>query len=279
MFEAIREIGKKILGDNDDNLLDNLIREDLSPVIKGKKQHLITINYKLFDKVIDIDFEEISDNTAKNYLWVGNADAANSPQIYFTTNNLSYLLSQTIPNLIEITKKHSPMNKLLTLSLNELFKDLEFSGRGRYLINWEKVNVRGDELNILEGTGNKLKKEFDEYNQLSDATDEAKRKKIAKGKLLSKNLLKEIESKILEIIKSQKHFTKKEISLYTLKINDKLMVEEKEYQDLIVKEKIDSLFAQDRSNICSSVTKINLLLIVLGLQRQNRRLVAILPIR
>lgn len=236
MIEAIREIGKKVLGDNSDNLLDNLIREDLSLEIKGKKQHLVIINYRIFDKTIDIDFEEISDNTAKNYLWVGNADK-NNPQIYFTTNKLSYLLSQTIPNLIEKTEKHSPMNKLLTLSLNEMFKDLNFSGKCRYLIDWEKIKVSGEKLNILDGIDNKLKKEYDEYHQLPETTDEDKKKKIEKGKLLSKNLLKELESKILKIIKSQKHLLKKEISLYTLKINGRLMVEEKEYQELIVKEK------------------------------------------
>lgn len=251
MLEAIREMGKKILGDNAENLLDNLIREDLSPEIKGKKQHLVIINYRIFDKTIDIDFEEISDNTARKYLWVGNADAANSPQKYLTTNNLSYLLSQTIPNLIEITKKHSLMNNLLTLSLSEMFKDLEFSGRNRYLIDWAKVNILGEKLNIFSEVNNSLKKEYDEYTKLRKTAKEEKKEINDKEKYIFEKLLTEIESKILEIIKSKKHLTKKEIRLYTLKINDKLMVEEKEYQDLIVKEKIDSLFAQDRSNICS----------------------------
>ncbi|MBI4688927.1 MAG: hypothetical protein HY754_01435, partial [Nitrospirae bacterium] len=255
MLEAIREIGGKILADNSDNLLDNLIREDLTPEIKGKKQHLVIINYRIFDKVIDIDFEEISDNTAKKYLWVGNADAANSPQKYLTTNNLSYLLSQAVPNLIEITETHSPMNKLLTLSLNEMFKDLEFSGRNRYLIDWTKVNVIGEKLNIFCEVNNNLKKEYDEYTKLHKTAKEGKKEINDKGKYIAEKLLTEIESKILEIIKSQKRLTKKEIRLYTLKINDKLMVEEKEYQDLIVKEKIDSLFAQDRSNICFCCNK------------------------
>lgn len=232
MIEAIREIGKRILVNESGQLLDNLIREDLPTEVKDKKQHLVIINYKIFDKAIEIDFEEIKDDTAQRYLWLGDAPG-NDAQIYFTTKNLKYLLSQTIPNLIEKSSEKN-FHSLLREALKEMFFDLEFSGRDRYLLNWEKVKIFGKEIGIFDETDNKLKKEYNE-----------------RGKDIAPKLLNAIESKILDYIKSEKQLTKKEISLYTLKINDQLMVENREYQEIVLKEKIDSLFETSEKKVCS----------------------------
>lgn len=255
MLEAIREIGSKVLKSDTTDLLNNLVLE-LPSEIKGK--NIAIINYKIFDKSIDIDFEELKDDTSEKYLWVGNADAANSPQIYFTTNNMSYLISQTIPNLVQITLENSSLKKLLHLVLKEMFIDLEFSGRGRYLLDWKKVNVLGEKLQVFDDSvdGPKLKKEYEEYVNLSEILekeqdDKKKKEKTEKGKDLSKGLIKATESKIWESIKTKKQLTKKEVSLFTLKINDKLMINDEEYQEIIIKEKIDSLFEQDKKKACS----------------------------
>jgi CRISPR-associated protein Csh1 len=171
---------------------------------------------------------------------------------------MSYLLSQTIPNLVAITLENNPLNKLLRLVLKEMFADLKFSGRGRYLLDWKKVNILGEKLQVFDNSDDslKLKKGYEEYVKLSEIPekeqdDKKKKEKTEKGKDLSKGLIKAIESKIWESIKTKKQLTKKEVSLFTLKINDKLMIDDEEYREIIIKEKIDSLFEQDKKKTCS----------------------------
>jgi len=259
MIEAIKEIGKKILENKSGQLLDNLIREDLPTEIKDKKQHLMIINYKIFDKAIDIDFEEIKDDTAQRYLWIGDA-VGNAPQIYFTTKNLKYLLSQTIVNMIEKTPRKKELYNLLCLVRDEMFMDLGFLlRRNRYLLNWEKVKIFDKKIDIFTSPDGGLKKEYEEYKKLLNGLQEkqnVKRLEVEEAREMGgeivKNLLQAIEFKILDYIKSEKQLPKKDIRLYTLKINDQLMADNTGYQKIIVKEKIDSLFEENKKNFCSS---------------------------
>ena len=246
MIEAIREIGGKILEDDSEKLLENFILE-IPAEIKGRKLHLIIIDFKIFDKNIEIDFEEIKEDTSKKYLWVGNADAANSPQIYFTTNNLSWILSQTIPNQILELPSNTELSKLLHLCLKEMFIDLKCTVRERYLLNWNKIKVLGERIDIFDKTNN-LKKEYENYTKSSD-------KEKKKDKNISKKLLNAIDAKVWELIKTKKQFTKKDISLFTLKINGRFMIEEDEYRKVIVKKKIDSLFDNSNQKTCSCCNK------------------------
>jgi len=227
MLEAIREIGKKVLEGDSEKLLDNLIL-DPPKKIKDRKQHLIIIKFKTFDRLVDLDFEEIKGETAKNYFWVGNA-GANSPQIYFTTTKLSYLLSQTITNLIAKAPQVSKLKDLMVLTQNEIFYNLGFTGKYKYILDGEKVGFfeKGYVEKFLKNSPGK--KESDIFE----------------------SLLKQLESKVSDFIKLKTGLMKKDIILYTLAINERLMVEDKEYHEIIVKEKIDSLFKESKGKICS----------------------------
>jgi len=57
------------------------------------------------------------------YLWIGN-EPGNPPQWYVTTDNIEYLLSQTIPNLIAKLPKDSGLARLLTNCRDKFFVDL-----------------------------------------------------------------------------------------------------------------------------------------------------------
>lgn len=73
MIEAIKEIGEVILKNVTNvvptKILDSLTLDDLSPEVEGKRQHLVIINYDIFKKKIEIDFEEIKEDTSLKYLW------------------------------------------------------------------------------------------------------------------------------------------------------------------------------------------------------------------
>lgn len=235
MIEAIKEIGRIRLKGNGDisNVIDSLTL-DLPTEIKGKKQHFVILNYDIFDKQVDVDFEEINEKTSQAYLWVGNG-AGNNPQIYFTTDNVSYLISQTIPNLAEKTSKGSDLQKLMQLAIKEIFYDLKLSGRYRYILDIEKIRLaeEGYLTKLLE----KIKKE---------TSDE---------KEIFRNILKDVEAKVISYIKSKTSLAQKDIGLYTLKINGKFMTDNKDYQELIANIKIDSLF-DERKGACSSCNNV-----------------------
>jgi len=234
MLEAIREIGNEILGDDidsKDNLLENLTLE-CPETIRGRKQHIVIINYNAVDKCIDVEFEEVSEETPKKYLWVGSADGSNSDQIYFTvrTNNIGHLLSQTIPNLLKRASENGAFYARLKMARDDLFRDLGFAKRNRYVLNGEKLGLleEGYIAKCLENGRREGKKDKDLF------------KKIVK--LLEKNLMK--------LIKNRTHLSKKEVALFSLRINNQPMADNPEYQSIIIKEKIDSLFQKDKK-VCS----------------------------
>ncbi|MEW6009507.1 MAG: TIGR02556 family CRISPR-associated protein [Candidatus Omnitrophota bacterium] len=237
MIEAIKEIGRIRLKGNGDisNVIESLTL-DLPSEIKGKKQHLVILNYDIFDKQLDINFEEINEKTSQTYLWVGN-EAGNNPQIYFTTDNVGYLISQTIPNLAEKIPKESDLRKIMQLAIKEIFYDLKLSGRYRYILDVSKIKTTEGIRLAEEGYLTKLL--------------EKTKKETKDEKEIFKHILKDIESKVVSNIKSKTSLAQKDIGLYTLKINGKFMKDNKDYQELIAHIKIDSLF-ENGKGACSS---------------------------
>lgn len=231
MIEAIQGIGKRLKG----SLLENLAL-DLSSEIK-QKQHIVIIDYKIFDRRIDVDFREIDEDTKSQYLWVGTADGANSPQIHFTTKNLGYLLSQTIPNLIEKAENGGSLKGLLDLTLKDIFCDLSFTTRFsyRYILDGQKMGIFKDKS---DENYKKYLSCLEEAEKIKGLEEPKKRRE--KEKDTFKELLRILETGIYDYIKEKRGLKKKEIGLFTLKINGRLMVEDEEYRKIVVKEKIDS---------------------------------------
>jgi len=235
MLEAIREIGAEIIKGTDVDLIDNLIL-DFPPEVKKVKQHIVILNYDVFDKTIKFEPQEISDQIRQDYLWVGSADASRSPQIYFTVkaNNVGHLLSQAIPNVLQRCEKGGELYSLLHLAREELFIDLKFSGKNKYILNGEKVGL------LEKGHIKRCLREGKNENKKDNA--------------IFKEILKSLEAGLLKRLKSEIRFTKKEIGLITLKINGRIMAQKDEYRSIIVKEKIDSIFHENKK-ICSCCNK------------------------
>jgi CRISPR-associated protein Csh1 len=229
MLEAIREIGSKIITDEASALkaIESLVESSDNPKVKGKK--VIILDFNIFEKKLAIDFEEVKDETPLEYLWL-RTEAGRTPPIYFTSEKLSYLISKVIPNIFNKISKNSELGKLLKLVIGEIFYDLGLSKEYKYILDIEKFRI------VEKGYIGKL-------------LDNSKKKNIKESDIFD-FVLKNISSKVSEYI-INKGFSKKDFGLFTLKINGKLMAENKEYKELIAKEKIDSLFGKMRK-ICSA---------------------------
>lgn len=228
MIEAIREIGKIIIKNDRDisKVIDALVEP--SGDIKGDK--VIILNINIFEKQLEVDFEDIKEETPKKYLWFG-TEPGNSPQIYFTTDKLEHLITQTIPNIINKLPKDSELSKLLRIVIKDIFYNLNLSKEDKYVVNIEKLGLV-------------------EKGYLEKLIDKAQKTKNGKSDIF-KFIHKEIESKVIGYIINKTKFAKKELGLYTLKINNRFMSDEEEYKKFVVKVKIDSLFGKAQ-RICSS---------------------------
>jgi len=98
MIEGIKEIGDIIISQGPEKFLESLALNVPSKKQK-KEQYIVIIEFDTAKGTINFEREEIKEDTPRKYLWVGNAKS-NNPQDRFTTNNLKYLISQTIPNFI-----------------------------------------------------------------------------------------------------------------------------------------------------------------------------------
>lgn len=235
MLEAIKEIGEIRLGEEvkESDILESLLDDPPKPKKEDIELHTVILNYNTFDRQIGIEFEAIKDDTSQRYLWLGEL-SRNTPRFYFTTTNLDYLISQVIPNLHEKADKESSLYKALNRVIDSMFYYLGLPGRYKFVLNIEKCGL------AEEGYMAKLLKKIEESKS-----------KDLKDSEIFKDVIKDIRDKMDEFINQQTPLKKKDIGLYTLKINDNLMVEDEEYQKIAIKEKINSLFDEEKRKVCS----------------------------
>lgn len=215
MIEVIREVGRRSL------LTTNTIVEGLTLPVpkekKGKKQHIVIIDFNLQKKDINLSIKEVSDQTPLEYLWVGNADGANSPQWYGTTTNVEYLLNQTIPNLLQLWPKNDQYYQKLEQILKTFFLPL-------------KITKRSDE-----------RYKFVANPSLFNGEISSTEAKAAKS---------EIVKLFHTYLKEQYSYMPEDIALYTLSIDGELLVDHPTYQSLILNEK-ETVFEEGTEGICS----------------------------
>jgi len=164
VIESIYQIGRAILeeGGGRRTVLESLAD---SPPADGKGKSYIAIlkldtaRWKLGVELRELGGEK---NTAARYLWLGNAPAAMDDQDRLTTNNLVYLVSQTIPNLLmegRLDPASALYGKLKRLK-DELYLDLgepsELGTKGggayrRYRYFWDvgRLGIEGPGLEEL----------------------------------------------------------------------------------------------------------------------------------
>lgn len=241
MIEAFYYIGKELLSTelDQEKFLEYLTLE-LNKEKNKKKQHVVLL--KIINEQnssqyrLEIDFTEVSENSAREYLWVGNAPSANSEQDRLTTNNLEYLVSQTIPNLIKNLPDNSELkNNLKTLQENIFFDlgDKEEIGSketqyNRYRFIWD-LSKFGLNLTPEEVKG-KIKNE--------DPKNKAKK------------AVKIVADELMKHIKEKTKLSQAEIALFTIFLNDNLLSQDKDYKKYLYDRLINEVFEEAKEGIC-----------------------------
>lgn len=230
MLEAIREIGSVVLKNGDSELLKELTVE-----IKRSKnsQYIVIADINTETYKVIFEIEELKKESAIRYLWVGNASAPQGSQWRVTTNSIEYLCSQCLPSLYEILNEGELKEKLKKILDNDIVSFSNNIGK-RYRYVWDLTKMGIDES-------------FDAQKLEADTLNNTKSKKDLEKKLVSQ------VAKIIEnYIKQKFDLNKKdEISLYTLKIDGEFVCDNKDYIDLIFKDKIDDIFKNSSEGICS----------------------------
>lgn len=288
MIEAIRNIGEFMNAkEGKEKLLENLCiklplnrpnnkREDI-------KQHIVTLNFDEAKGKIVCEIEEVKEESGKQYLWLGN-NPGNKPQIFFTSKNIEYLFEDSIANIQE--KVGGSLKESLKKVLTEFF----ISENGNYTIKPEKFIFVDEKKKFIEdklGTvKNRLetantKKEIDSIikdikNICADieekfeispksSSEDLKNKILSKLDELNRLDIKEILLKIYNDKKKRKKFiedlldtkslTTDSVSIYSIKLNNDLLITREEYRTMLFYEKIDCLFDINNKNYKKNLLK------------------------
>lgn len=247
------------------------------------KQYVIFLNFNLQTEKIEISFEKVNagdKDSAVKYLWVGNNPGAKE-QIFLTTDNPVYLLTKTLYNVKKRTS--GDFNRDIKQILDNFFKE-NIIDVSKFNFLDEKTRNIEERINKIKESvvtfdtkkdvNDKLKelksicKELDEkYDIISEGNVEEIKNKVVsicnelKSLDIKRKLIENYKKDILKRAKSGgnkreillindffsiKSFSNFNVSIYTLKLNGKTLVDNQEYKDMVYYEKISCLF--DRSN-------------------------------
>jgi CRISPR-associated protein Csh1 len=238
LLTAIRDIGDGLLGESDDRLLDvmtiNIPVKDAKKT--GTKQYVVIVKFDTESCSISFGLSELKENSSKRFLWVGNASGPSSFQWLATTNNLNFLCSQTLPSLYDRLDEKSALRQKIGSIIDNCYTSFSNNVGKRYRVIWDL-----DKLGIKEDFNpQKLEEEI-------------------KAKNKNKNI-KNIDQKLVEAVaKTIDEYTRKqlfldkndEIVLYTIKIDEDFICDDKDYKELIYQDKVGEIFQKSKKGICS----------------------------
>lgn len=235
MLESIIELGSAVLEKKD--RLSALLQE-VPAEKKGKKQHVCKIIFDTRNRKLTFDVnEEIDQDTARKYLFIGSADGPSSPQWYITSKGSSYILSELFPNLKEKGLFGNMVDKIIEGFYWKADEDLG-NKKYTYLLDVEKLGISLQSMNELK------------ENAL---------KEIKPGKKLLDLVVKEFEKWLAENFKCKTE----EIGLYTVIVDDYLLTDDEDYRQKVLESKSAGTSQKNNSstslqcNICGSFKNIS----------------------
>lgn len=234
MLEAIRKLGEIAMSSGQDFL--EALALPLPKTRAGKEQYLIIVKVDTQDGNVDFQPVKIDDSTAQRYVWVGNADGSASPQWYATTNNLSFLVGQTVPNLIKKLPDSDPLRADLQDFLDTMYYDMgpQSGMKNRYRYAWD-LQKMGMADAVGTTTADIYKDAIDKGNDIKKVADR-------------------VASAVLDYIKKRYSGSIKrdEIALWSLEINGKLVVDYSSYRAAVEREKIEVIYESAKDGTCSA---------------------------
>ncbi|HID55467.1 TPA: TIGR02556 family CRISPR-associated protein, partial [Candidatus Poribacteria bacterium] len=240
MIMGIKAIGEAIIKDMEDPqlYLVELLVDDL-PKPRGEKGYVLVLKINSDEPSLSLgigaEFSDPSPEISLRFLWVGNPTGANDDQDRLTTNNVEYLISQTIPNLIrEDRLREGELRYLLDKTFHAVFLDLEddnnplFKGqRRRYRYIWDLKRLGIERAH--------------EPEELKKAVLQSRDRKRG---------VKEVAKVLKNEIKSQLGIKPDDILLYTLEIDGRLVVQHPDYRRYIFKRLVGDIFTDAEEGVC-----------------------------
>ena len=236
MLDAMVEIGRLLHQTGGVGELEGYVQPMPASVGKGER-FVLALN--IDTSKAKVEFKpyrcEPSDRErlASRWLWIGNADGANSPQWTATTQNLPYLLSQTVVNLKGMLSGESVLHDTLAHVQKVFMVDLGpqpgAERRFRYVLN----------LPML----------LDDVAQSEwDASCEAARD--SNGVIRGKALIPQI-TQLAWADRQLRNYSQRTVLLFSLCIDDNPIVKDPEYRKLVVRNKIDAVFGDGVNGVCT----------------------------
>jgi len=232
MLHALRDLGKIIIkevGQDPEKILSYFVdKSDYEDTARKESPLIFSLNFKTEEDCFTL--EEICEADSKSvekFLWIGNARSA-SPQNRLTTNNLSYLLSKTIPALLDI-RKGLPRNSTLTPILSGL--------RERFFRRAEEFGVKGKDGKALIIDIGKFKSFSEKLPSLSQTSD-------------FKELLKEMTNVLTNDLEQKIGSKVPKASLFTVYVDGEPLVKNSEYHRYIYNFYFQEPFEESRRGRC-----------------------------
>lgn len=220
MIEAIRKIGIPLAELSIEEQAEALI----VPVVLSEENRIVILDFDINNEQVSINILPITEDTVKEYFYIGTADGPSSPQWMLTGTKPDYIISQSIPSLLKIIED-CELKNYLELVLEKFYYDygVQESSKERYrrILNVEKF------IGLSE---------MEKYYKDSE-----------------KDIKKTVSnvSKELAIYISKKYEVKtKNIKLWTLTINGEIIQQREEYKKLAWELK-EAHFEKSRKGICS----------------------------
>lgn len=223
MQEGIKQIGEAIY--DDDNAILSLIKDISYKDKKDNYLNIVQINFNTQKDKIEIkNYGEANKDSAKELLWIGTAPASSSPQWYTTGNKADYLISQAIPNIIN-------------MNIEGLSEDLKTILEQFYFDMGEQKGVNNKFRYILDT--NKIKGEFKDIEKVYKENDNDAKK-------TTNDFIKIID----QYIKESLDLKTKDIALYFLSIDNEILSQNEAYKEAIKEERY-GLDDTSKKGICS----------------------------
>lgn len=243
------------------------------------KALIVTLDVRLDPPRLGIDLQELSEEALVKVLWVGNAAGSNSPQDRFTTDHPEYLVSQTVPNLLEEEdcKKAFPEGSDLVKKL-QILRDSVFIDLGekselflrasserqyeRYRWVWDLLKL-GVDLDVVRLLPEREREEVETICSREGVSF------LTRGFLQTYARAKgrarataELVGKVLETwVAANLGVKTSQLKLYTLALNGELLSRHPHYINYLEHKVVNEVFAGDQAaqgvcHVCGSQGKV-----------------------
>ncbi len=227
MIESIYQIGRSAQEGSEGRrmFLESLALE--APRPKQGSPKIAVLKLDLTSLHFDVEVRELDaegERSPARYLWLGNAAGAYSDQDRITTDNLGYLLTQTVPNLLRRIPPETGLHAKLGKLVDRLYLDLGEP---------DEVGVRGG------GAYRRYRRFWDLERLGMDGVSVG----VAQERVREANNSREVPKLVTEAMDARYSSSLgRDRMLFTLELDGQLIVDDETYQEYLENVLVDTVF-------------------------------------